>query len=101
MTLVHAPAIKHSCDIGWETVPWLPDAYPPPPPGFTHRAEMVHQNDPPGNVRQCQECGRCWVAVANRPGMAGVWWRPEGRLKRWMRERKAQRQVAVARRNRR
>lgn len=86
MALVHEPARKHSCDIDWETVPWPPDATPAPPPGITHRAEMVHRNDPPGTVRQCDECGRFWKAVRNRPGMAGVWWRREVTWERWARQ---------------
>ena len=96
MTLVHAPERKHDCDIGWELVPWPPDATPPPPPGITGRYEMVHTSDDPGTVRQCPECGRCWVAERNRPGMAGVYWRPERRLERWRRERRAARGAGAA-----
>lgn len=87
MTLVHAPQRKHSCDIGWELVPWPEDANPSPPPGYTHKYEMVHWDDDPGTVRQCPVCGKTWVAVKNRPGMAGVYWRRERWLERRVRTR--------------
>jgi hypothetical protein len=87
VTLVYAPKPGHNCDIDWESVPWPPDGVPPPPPGVTRRLEMVHHLDPPGTVRRCETCGRCWVAERNRPGMAGVFWRPEKRRERRRRER--------------
>lgn len=96
MSLVYAPERKHSCDIGWELVPWpVPDESAPwnpgPPPGITSQWEMVHRDDAPGTVRRCEDCGRCWRAEKNRPGMAGVFWRPERRLERWRRERAVRR----------
>ena len=84
MTLVHVPERKHSCDIDWETRPVTGET--------TLAAFRVHQNDSPGTVRRCEECGRHWVAERNRPGMAGVFWRPERwreRRKRKKRERQA------------
>ena len=88
MTLVHTPERKHSCDIDWETRPVTSGPFCTP--GETkHAAYMVHRNDPPGTVRQCPECGKFWVAERNRPGMAGVFWRPEKRRERRQRERRA------------
>lgn len=94
MSLIHVPGRKHSCDIDWETVPWeMPEHptiwHPVPPPGVTHRMQPAHRYDPPGTVRQCPECGRYWRAERNRPGIAGVFWRPETRRERRKREKTA------------
>ena len=92
MTLIHAPESEHSCDIDWERVPRLvPDKPAPwnpgPPPGVTHRLEMVHHFDAPGTVRQCPACGKFWVAERYpHPGTGGVFWRPEKRRERKRRE---------------
>lgn len=44
----------------------------------------------PGTVRECETCGKTWVAWHDRldVGYMGVKWRRESRIARWWRERR-------------
>jgi hypothetical protein len=46
-------------------------------------------HDPAGTIRACTDCGRTWVAMDPPPGLVPTVWRPEGRIERWWRMRRA------------
>lgn len=96
---VHEPLRKHECRIGWRAVP-LPEGHGARTAGYTTHLVMDGQWDPPGTVRECDDCGKTWVGYREKftPGMRGhilltTQWRAEGRFERWRRERRAVRQA--------
>ena len=76
--IVHVPPEQHRCDVG---------------PG-----RFTHNTDAPGTARRC-DCGATWVAFRLARPVAGQMFAPgfdircqrEGRMARWLRERKAER----------
>lgn len=78
----------HRCMIWVQETP-LPDDHYLRSIGATHTLELVHMNDGPGTVRECDECGARWVAVrtvAVRSGQQRVgvgWKRLRERRRRW------------------
>lgn len=92
MTTVYRPPHIHHCAPGWTWTlstdtdgPFAGKRYgtPPEPSDF-----------PPGTVWECSICGKCWVV--KRPPtirglLPGVEFRPERRVARWRRLRRAAR----------
>jgi len=96
-TVIYRPDPKHHCNIGWE-LRELPPDHLGRSTGSTHY--YVHApNEPAGTIKQCNQCGRMWVAHDPQPyggRMSAVTdWkplpppRPEGRIARWVRERRS------------
>lgn len=92
--VVAAPPRKHSCSPGWtysergvtSTGISMPCEVPP---GYRIAFAPSAYAYPAGTVWEC-ECGRVWVSLPAVPGQPGVArFRPERRLERRRRERKA------------
>jgi hypothetical protein len=87
-TILYQPPPKHRCDVGWSD---RKIEFPSSPPDVV---VMRGQWDPPGTVRACDVCGRTWKAYPyyHPPGDGWsprtIWWRREGLLARWWRQRK-------------
>ena len=69
MTVVFVPERKHNCQPGWS---W----------------------DSPGTVVECDKCNNTWVAYKLPPnhGVLVTYWRREGLLERWRRERRTKKE---------
>jgi hypothetical protein len=94
--IVYAPPATHRCqivpDLRQQRIE-LPTGPALAPTGHRTVSFPARVDDVPGTVRACS-CGRTWVAYRLPPGAGyasgfDVRWRPEGRLARWWRERRA------------
>lgn len=89
--VVASPDPGHRCNPGVIDRECPPEEAPFP--GAVYAVIPDRWSHPPGTVWEC-DCGRSWVAWrprgADASGQIGrIWWRREGRLRRWLRKRRA------------
>ena len=76
--VVSTPARPHRCHIDWEVDP------------ETHAIRQINWNDPPGTIRECDECGTHWIAkkhprVYSGQQRYGVYWERVRERRKWWR----------------